>query len=183
MNRIPINSRYDSPKRLALLFMFLFPALVYAQYKGNDNCLVSFRNYPNVEGRLEHAVKDVSFSFRPGTYAWDVTVTNNSDEDVVVDWDNAQFLINGMASGLICRPVGTVGNVGLPGATLIGRGMTFNGSLAPSILANGRSPEKIYDSKRLSKDNKRLIVIVIPTSFQGGLRHYNSFDFLIEGSR
>lgn len=183
MNRSVINSQKFSPKRLALLCMFAFPALLYGQYKGSDNCLVSFRNYPNTNGRLEHAVEDVSFSFRPGVYAWDVTVTNHSDDDIVVDWSNAQFLINGMASGLVCRPVGTTRYDGSPEATLIGRGMTFNGSLSPSILSNHRHPEKIYDSKRLSKNNKRLIVIVIPTSHRGGPRHYNNFDFLIESGK
>lgn len=183
MNRRIINSKKFSPRRLALLCMFAFPALLYGQYKGTDNCLVSFRNYPNAEGRLEQEVEDVSFSFRPGTYAWNVTVTNHSDEDIVIDWNNAQFLINGMASGLVCRPIGATRNDGPPEATLIGRGMTFNGSLSPSILSNDRKQEKIYDSKMLSKNNKRLIVIVIPTSFRGGPRHYNSFDFLIEGNK
>lgn len=183
MNRIELNFQKFSPRRLALLLMFAFPALLHGQYKGSDHCLVSFRNYPNAEGKLEHAVEDVSFSFRPGAYAWDVAVTNHSDEDIVVDWNNAQFIINGMTSGLICRPVGAARNATTPRATLIGRGMTFNGSLAPSILADNGRPEKIYDSKMLSKNNKRLIVIVIPTSLRGGPRRYNSFDFLIESSR
>lgn len=183
MNRIVINSRKFSPKWLALLLMLAFPAVLYGQYKGGDNCLISFRNYPNVDGRLESEVEDVSFSFRPGTYAWDVAVTNHSDDDIVIDWNNAQFIMNGMAAGLVCRPVGMNANTAAPRATLIGRGMTFNGALSPSIVGNDSRPEKIYDTKMLSKNNKRLIVIVIPTSHRGGPRHYNNFDFLIESDK
>ena len=182
MNRLNADSSAINPLRLMLLFMFALPTFLYGQYKGSDNCLVSFRNYPNSGGKLEHAVEGVSFSFQPGVYAWDVTIKNGTDDEMVVDWKNAQFLINGMTSGVVCRFAGMGNAAEAQTMTLIGAGMSFNGSLSPSML-NSDKTRKIYDSKMLSKNNKRLVVIVIPTSFRGGPRHYNSFDFLIENDK
>ncbi|MCD8183815.1 MAG: hypothetical protein LUE99_12865 [Bacteroides sp.] len=76
---------------------------LHAQYKDGD-CNISFKWYQNDKGKLEYSKDKMVYQFIPGSGSWKVVLRNTSTEDIAVNWKNAEFTVNGMASGVCMYP-------------------------------------------------------------------------------
>lgn len=74
-----------------------------AQYVDKD-CCISFKWHENQQGKLECINGNLTYEFIPNESFWKIVIRNNSSETAQVNWNNAQFIINGRASGLLLYP-------------------------------------------------------------------------------
>ena len=96
--------KYKREHHLIILLSFLFPTLSHAQYVDNEKCCISFKTYENHQGILEYIKENVTYQFIPSNNAWKVTVKNNTNETIWLNWEKANFIINGRASGVSFYP-------------------------------------------------------------------------------
>lgn len=171
-----IDYRKFKKKNVLTLFLFMSASVsLYAQYGEGGRFTVAFVDADTKEEGLERKVNDLSFHFIPGTYAWGVTVRNQSDESVTVDWKNAQFIVNGRASGVILNTASSLMLASSASGT-----NTLSMSLSPAILYAGGNPGRIFSANDFSKDGGKSALIVLPVSQGGGVKQYYSFGFVIK---
>lgn len=83
--------KYKREHHLIILLSFLFPTLSHAQYVDNEKCCISFKTYENHQGILEYIKENVTYQFIPSNNAWKVTVKNNTNETIWLNWEKSQL--------------------------------------------------------------------------------------------
>ncbi|WP_321480758.1 hypothetical protein [uncultured Bacteroides sp.] len=164
---------------IILFFLFLFPSLVFAQYRTGMYYDVSFKNYENQYGTLEHKEDSLIFKFVPSDRFWKVSITNHSTGIIMVDWANAQFIISGRASGITSPNIDDESQI--EDTIYIKEQATISKEILPAILQN---KGKIFNAKRLKhKGQKSYATIVLPIKMDQDPKKYFTFDFKIECKR
>lgn len=160
---------------LTLFLLFSIPLSIYGQYGEGGRYMVSFVDGVNNSKGLERTVHDLRFNFVPGTYSWNVTVSNVSGETVSVDWKNAQFIVNGRASGVMLDTTSPLLADGRSGGT-----NSLSMSIFPAILYANGFPGKILGSDNASAGDRKSVLIVLPVSRDSGFKQYHNFSFIIK---
>lgn len=171
-----IDYRKFKKRNVLTLFMVISaPFSLYAQYGEGGRYTITFADTNTKEEGLERKVNDLSFHFIPGTYAWGVTVHNQSGESVFIDWKNAQFIVNGRASGVILDTTSSSIMVGSMSGTNV-----LSMSISPAILYTGDRPGRILGAGDFANEGGKSVLIVLPVAQAGGVKQYYSFGFIIK---
>ena len=141
--------KYKQEHHLIILLSFLFPTLSHAQYVDNEKCCISFKTYENHQGILEYIKENVTYQFIPSSNAWKVTVKNNTNETIWLNWEKANFIINGRASGVSFYP-STTGKLPMES---INSNHEINRAITASNLITGKGIGKIYNLSSTYKCN------------------------------
>lgn len=170
--------RYKRKNHLIiLLLILLYPVSAQAQCTDKEGCNVAFKWFENQKGKLEYAHDGILYSFIPQNDAWRVKIKNVSDEDAVVNWKNAEFIINGKASGVNLYPL-TSEEKGIT-EEIVKSTAEIEQTITASTLVTGRKTDKIYDKKDLKKKGQVAVRIVLPIAIGNQPKFYHSFDFII----
>ena len=97
--------KYKRKNHFILLILLFYPILSYAQYTDKAQCKISFSSYANQLGKLEYTQDGIIYRFTPESNAWKITIKNNTNKDIRINWEKASFIINGKASGVGFYPV------------------------------------------------------------------------------
>lgn len=97
--------KYKRKNHFILLILLFYPILSYAQYTDKAQCTISFSSYANQPGKLEYTQDGIIYRFTPESNAWKITIKNNTNKDIRINWEKASFIINGKASGVGFYPV------------------------------------------------------------------------------
>ena len=135
--------KYKREHHLIILLSFLFPTLSHAQYVDNEKCCISFKTYENHQGILEYIKENVTYQFIPSSNAWKVTVKNNTNETIWLNWEKANFIINGRASGISLQPHSTESN----SMDIIKNNSEITRTVTASKLIAENKINRIYDKQ------------------------------------
>lgn len=166
--------KYKRKHHLLVLLPFLFPTLSQAQYIDKD-CRISFKSHENRQGKLECIENDVCYQFIPNCNAWKVTIRNNTDEVVWLNWEKASFIINGKASSLSRYPA-TTGETAMES---IESNRETSRTITASGLIAGNGIDNIYHKKHIRKGRKTSIAIVLPVRIGTQPQFFHTFNFIV----
>ncbi|WP_455593432.1 hypothetical protein [Bacteroides sp.] len=167
--------KFKKKNVLTVLLLLSVPLSIYGQYGEDGRYMVSFVDGVNNGKGLERTVHDLRFNFTPGIYSWGITVSDKSGGSVSVDWKNAQFIVNGRASGVMLDTTSPLLADGKSGGT-----NSLSMSISPAILYANGSPGKILSIDNSSAGDRKSVLIVLPVSRDGGLKQYHNFSFIIK---
>ena len=167
--------KYKREHHLIILLSFLFPTLSHAQYVDNEKCCISFKTYENHQGILEYIKENVTYQFIPSSNAWKVTVKNNTNETIWLNWEKANFIINGRASGVSFYP-STTGKLPMES---INSNHEINRAITASNLITGKGIGKIYNKRSIRKGQKNSATIVLPIKIGNEPPFYHTFNFIV----
>lgn len=175
-----VDIKRFSNKQHLLLFALFVPSLLCAQYQTADNTVISFRYYENQKDKLEYTdpENNITFKFIPDYAAWEVSITNNSAKIIRVDWNNAQFIISGRASGVLIENEIDNEEANIENISYIKEYTSISSRITPIILY-----EKgvIFDNKKTRSKNKKISsTIVIPIKVDNHSKKYLTFDFMAD---
>lgn len=167
--------KFKRKNSLVILLFLLFPTVLHAQYKEKEKCTVSFKWLQNQKGKLEYTKDKLVYEFIPGQETWKIIIRNTSTDDAQVNWNNAEFIINGKASGMILYPFT---DTEAPVEIIKSNNEISQSVTAASLVMKGKAG-KIYSSKELKKGGKRSVTIVLPVAIGNRPQFFNTFDFII----
>lgn len=167
--------KYRKRHSLLLLLFWALPATIQAQYIDKD-CCISFKWHENQKGKLEYTHGNLTYEFIPNESFWKIVIRNHSSDAVQVNWSNAQFIINGRASGLSLYPL----SESSPSKEIINGNSEISQTCTASILMEGSKNKKIYNSKEIRKGNTVAVSIVLPVATVNKPQFFTSFDFVVK---
>ena len=167
--------KYKQEHHLIILLSFLFPTLSHAQYVDNEKCCISFKTYENHQGILEYIKENVTYQFIPSSNAWKVTVKNNTNETIWLNWEKANFIINGRASGISLQPHSTESN----SIDIIKNNSEITRTVTASKLIAENKINRIYDKQDLKKGGKTSVSITLPIGVGGKPQFFHIFNFIV----
>lgn len=167
--------KFKKKNVLTFLLLLSMPLSIYGQYGEGGRYMISFVDGINNGKGLERTVHDLRFNFIPGTYSWNVTVSGEPGESVSVDWKNAQFIVNGRASGVMLDTTSPLLAGGRSGGT-----NSVSMSISPAVLYANGCPGKILSTDNVSAGDRKSVLIVLPVSHDGGFKQYHNFNFIIK---
>ena len=167
--------KYKREHHLIILLSFLFPTLSHAQYVDNEKCCISFKTYENHQGILEYIKENVTYQFIPSSNAWKVTVKNNTNETIWLNWEKANFIINGRASGISLQPHSPESN----SMDIIKNNSEITRTVTASKLIAENKINRIYDKQDLKKGQKTSATIVLPIKIGNEPPFYHTFNFIV----
>ena len=167
--------KYKREHHLIILLSFLFPTLSHAQYVDNEKCCISFKTYENHQGILEYIKENVTYQFIPSSNAWKVTVKNNTNETIWLNWEKANFIINGRASGISLQPHSTESN----SMDIIKNNSEITRTVTASKLIAENKINRIYDKQDLKKGGKTSVSITLPIGVGDKPQFFHIFNFIV----
>lgn len=162
---------------IILLLTLLYPMSAQAQCTDKEECNIAFKWFENQKGKLEYVQDDIIYSFIPQNDAWRIKIKNLSGEEAVVHWENAEFIINGKASGVNLYPF-TPEEKDITEEIVKGDS-EIEQTITASTLVTGKKTDKIYDKKELKKKGQVAVKIVLPIAVGNKPKFYHSFDFIV----
>ena len=167
--------KYKREHHLIILLSFLFPTLSHAQYVDNEKCCISFKTYENHQGILEYIKENVTYQFIPNSNAWKVTVKNNTNETIWLNWEKANFIINGRASGISLQPHSPESN----SMDIIKNNSEITRTVTASKLIAENKINRIYDKQDLKKGGKTSVSITLPIGVGDKPQFFHIFNFIV----
>lgn len=167
--------KFKRRNSLVILLFLLSPMVLHAQYKDKENCTVSFKWLENQKGKLEHTKDKLVYEFIPADETWKIVIRNTSPEDAQVNWNNAEFIINGKASGMILYPFT---DAKAPVETIKSNNEISQSVTSANLVIKGKTG-KIYTPKDIRKGGRRSVTIVLPVTIGNRPQFFNTFDFII----
>ncbi|HBO05075.1 MULTISPECIES: hypothetical protein [Bacteroides] len=167
--------KYKREHHLIIIFSLLFPTLSHAQYIDNENCRITFRSHENHQGKLEHIKNNVLYRFIPSSSAWKLIVRNNSNEVVQLNWEKANFIINGRASSVSLSPF-TTDKVPME---IIKDNHEINRTITASNLITEKGINKIYNKRNIRKGERTYVSIVLPITIGNKPQFFHTFNFTV----
>lgn len=162
---------------IILLLILLYPVSAQAQCTDKEECNIAFKWFENQKGKLEYVQDDIIYSFIPENDAWQIRIKNVSGEDAVVNWDNAEFIINGKASGVNLYPF-TPEEKDIA-EEIVKSNSEIEQTITASNLVTEKKTDKIYYKKDLKKGGQVAVRIVLPIAIGNKPKFYHSFDFIV----
>lgn len=167
--------KFKRKNSLVILLFLLSPMAVQAQYEAEGHCTVSFKWLENQKGKLEYTKDKLVYQFVPDDENWKIVIRNTSAEDARVNWDNAEFIINGRASGIAIYPFT---DTATPTEVIKSNSEISQSVTAANLIIKGKA-RKIYSGKEIKKGKKKSITIVLPVAIGNKPQFFNTFDFII----
>jgi len=171
--------KFGNKQHLLLVALFV-PSVLCAQYQTADNAVIYFRYYENQKNKLEYTdpENNITFRFIPDYTAWGISITNNSAKTIRVDWNNAQFIISGRASGILIENEINSEETNIENISYIKEHASISSRIIPTVLyKKGR----IFDNKKARSKNRKISsTIVIPIKIDNHSKKYLTFDFIAE---
>lgn len=167
--------KFKRKNSLVILLFLLFPMALHAQYKDKEHCTVSFKWLENQKGKLEYTKDKLVYEFIPGDETWTIVIRNTSPDDALVNWNNAEFIVNGKASGMILHPFT---DAEAPVEIIKSNNEISQSVTAANLVTKGKTG-KIYSPKDIKKGGRRSVTIVLPVSIGNRSQFFNTFDFII----
>ncbi len=167
--------KYKKQQSFLLLLFWTLPATMQAQYV-DKNCCISFKWHENQQGKLECINGNLTYEFIPNESFWKIIIRNNSSDAAQVNWENAQFSINGRASGLLLYPE----SESSPSKEIINGNSEISETCTASILMEGTKNKKIYNPKDIRKGNKIAVSIILPIAIANKPQFFTTFDFVVK---
>ncbi|WP_321332459.1 hypothetical protein [uncultured Bacteroides sp.] len=166
-------------KRIILLLLFFIPSVLFAQYRIGNSYNVSFKYLENQKDKLEYTDSDITFNFIPNDDYWEISITNNSTENVTIDWKNVLFITRGQSSAIIFKNKNS--EQASDTISVIKEQSSISREIAPQILHANKQNGKIFDKQELKKKgHKSSASITVPLAIDGNQKKYLTFDFVIE---
>lgn len=167
--------KYKRKNYLIVLLLLLNVMTINAQYIDNEGCSISFKQYENQQGKLEYIRDNMIYQFIPASDVWRVTIRNNSDDDALVNWRNAQFIVCGKASGIGFYPLTT----DTLAAEIVKSNAKTDRTITAANLIAGQKTKRIYQKRNLKKGAINTVTIVLPVTLGNKPRFFHKFDFII----
>lgn len=167
--------KYKKLNKLVILLFLLFPINSSAQYIDNG-CKISFKWFENEKGKLEYSKDGVTYKFIPSDDLWEITIYNNSSEDIQINWDNVQAIINGRTS--IIRYILPEGTEEPP--TTIKSQAEISQKIGMTTYIGNKEYRKIYNKKEIKKGKNGSLTIIFPASIGQQPQFSYPFDFTIK---
>lgn len=170
--------KYKKQHGFLLLLFWALPAAMQAQYV-DKGCLISFKWHENQQGRLELISGDLTYRFIPHESFWEIIIRNNSSDKAQINWENAQFIVNGRASGVAPYPASEPS----PAKETINGNSETCKTCTASILTKNAKTRKIYNSKEIRKGKTTTVSIVLPVAIANQPQFFTTFDFTVKQAR
>lgn len=167
--------KFKRKNSLIILLFILSPMVLRAQCIDNERCAVSFKWFENQKGKLEYTKDKLVYEFFPGNESWRIVIRNTSTDDAQVNWDNAEFIINGKASGMILHPFT---DVKAPIEIVKSNNEISQSVTATNLVTKGKTG-KIYIPKDIKKGVRKSVSIVLPVTIGNNPQFFHTFDFII----
>ena len=137
--------KYKRKNHFILLILLFYPILSYAQHTDKAQCKISFSSYANQPGNLVNTQDGIIYRFTPESNAWEITIKNNTNKDIRINWEKASFIINGKASGVGFYPV----TADSTPTDIIKEKSEITRTVTASNLIKGKKVNKIYSKRNL----------------------------------
>lgn len=167
--------KYKRKNHFILLILLFYPILSYAQYTDKAQCKISFSSYANQPGKLEYTQDGIIYRFTPESNAWEITIKNNTNKDIRINWEKASFIINGKASGVGFYPV----TAGSTPADVIKEKSEITRTVTASNLIKGKKVNKIYSKRNLKRGGRTSVNIVLPIGIGNQPQFFHIFNFVV----
>ena len=164
-----------SKQLLILLILLFYPILSYAQHTDKAQCKISFSSYANQPGKLEYTQDGIIYRFTPESNAWEITIKNNTNKDIRINWEKASFIINGKASGVGFCPV----TADSPPTDVIKEKSEITRTVTASNLIKGKKVNKIYSKRNLKRGGRTSVNIVLPIGIGNQPQFFHIFNFVV----
>ena len=169
------DRKYKYQNYFIVLIFTLCPMIAHAQYTDNNRFDISFKWYANQEGKLEYIEDNMVYRFIPTSSAWKVNVRNMSTKEARINWRNAEFIVNGKASGVSFYPV-TISKIN---EQIIYGNSEISQTITASNLVTKEKTYKIYKRSKMKKGEKAAVTIVLPIKVGEQPQFFHTFDFII----
>lgn len=167
--------KYKRKNHFILLILLFYPILSYAQYTDKAQCTISFSSYANQPGKLEYIQDGIIYRFTPESNAWEITIKNNTNKDIRINWEKASFIINGKASGVGFYPV----TADSTPTDVIKEKSEITRTVTASNLIKGKKVNKIYSKRNLKKGGRTSVNIVLPIGIGNQPQFFHIFNFVV----
>lgn len=167
--------KYKWQNHSIVLLFFLCPMAAHAQYTDNDRFDISFKWFANQQGKLEYIDQNMIYRFIPTSDVWRVSVRNTSTEEARINWRNAEFIINGRASGVSFYPV-TTNKIN---EEIIYSNSEISQAVTASNLVTKKKINKVYKRSNFKKRERAAVTIVLPIKVGNRPQFFHTFDFII----
>ena len=166
--------KYKRKNHFILLILLFYPILSYAQYTDKAQCKISFSSYANQPGKLEYTQDGIICRFTPESNAWKITIKNNTNKDIRINWEKASFIINGKASGVGFYPV----TADSTPTDVIKEKSEITRTVTASNLIKGKKVNKIYSKRNLKRGGRTSVNIVLPIGIGNQPQFFHIFNFV-----
>ena len=167
--------KYKRKNHFILLILLFYPILSYAQHTDKAQCKISFSSYANQPGKLEYTQDGIIYRFTPESNAWEITIKNNTNKDIRINWEKASFIINGKASGVgFCPPPADS-----PPTDVIKEKSEITRTVTASNLIKGKKVNKIYSKRNLKRGGRTSVNIVLPIGIGNQPQFFHIFNFVV----
>ena len=167
--------KYKRKNHFILLILLFYPILSYAQHTDKAQCKISFSSYANQPGKLEYTQDGIIYRFTPESNAWKITIKNNTNKDIRINWEKASFIINGKASGVGFYPV----TAGSTPTDVIKEKSEITRTVTASNLIKGKKVNKIYSKRNLKRGGRTSVNIVLPIGIGNQPQFFHIFNFVV----
>lgn len=167
--------KYKRKNHFILLILLFYPILSYAQYTDKAQCKISFSSYANQPGKLEYTQDGIICRFTPESNAWKITIKNNTNKDIRINWEKASFIINGKASGVGFYPV----TADSTPTDVIKENSEITRTVTASNLIKGKKVNKIYSKRNLKRGGRTSVNIVLPIGIGNQPQFFHIFNFVV----
>lgn len=167
--------KYKWQNHFIVLLFFFCPMAMHAQYTDNERFDISFKWHANQQGKLEYIENNMVYRFIPTSDAWKVFVRNTSTEEARVNWRNAEFIVNGRASGVSFYPA-TMNKIN---EEIIYGNSEICQTITAANLVTKKKTNKIYKRSNIKKGERAAVTIVLPIKVGQRPQFFHTFDFVI----
>ena len=167
--------KYKRKNHFIFLILLFYPILSYAQYTDKAQCKISFSSYANQPGKLEYTQDGIICRFTPESNAWKITIKNNTNKDIRINWEKASFIINGKASGVGFYPV----TADSTPTDVIKENSEITRTVTASNLIKGKKVNKIYSKRNLKRGGRTSVNIVLPIGIGNQPQFFHIFNFVV----
>ena len=167
--------KYKRKNHFILLILLFYPILSYAQYTDKAQCKISFSSYANQTGKLEYTQDGIIYRFTPESNAWEITIKNNTNKDIRINWEKASFIINGKASGVGFYPV----TADSTPTDVIKEKSEITRTATASNLIKEKKVNKIYSKRNLKRGGRTSVNIVLPIGIGNQPQFFHIFNFVV----
>lgn len=167
--------KYKCQNYFIVPLFFICPLVAHAQYTDNDRFNISFKWYANQQGKLEYIEDNMVYQFIPTSETWKVTVRNTSTEEAWINWRNAEFIVNGRASGVSFYPA----TMNRTTEEIIYGNSEICQTITAANLITQKKANKIYKKSNIKKGERAAVTIVLPIKVGKRPQFFHTFDFVI----
>lgn len=166
--------KYKRKNHFILLILLFYPYCRMHNIRTKHSAK-SLSSYANQPGKLEYTQDGIIYRFTPESNAWKITIKNNTNKDIRINWEKASFIINGKASGVGFYPV----TAGSTPTDVIKEKSEITRTVTASNLIKGKKVNKIYSKRNLKRGGRTSVNIVLPIGIGNQPQFFHIFNFVV----